>query len=183
MNYAVGAILMPIDVFAHQAAAYSYDIEALAEAFAVDIDAVCQRLTALPDAPTVPKFGYIRANAAGTVISMTGLRELNIPRYAPACPLWVLFRAQQSPETVIRQRVLFPSGARFVFVARARHWGPTGFGRPRHYLTDMIFCSEQDAAKTIYGPDASAVVDRVGPSCRLCPRKSCEHRVEDPLSE
>jgi len=181
-DYATGAILMPMTVFAHQAASVGYDIEALAESFASDFDSVCHRLTALPPAPNQPRFGYIRANAAGTIIEMLGLRGLAIPRYASACPLWVLYRAQQSPETVIRQRTLFPSGARFVFIARARHWGPTGFGRPRHYLTDMIVCSEADSQFTVYAPDTAAVVDKVGPSCRLCSRTSCAHRVDDPLA-
>lgn len=181
-EYAAGAILMPLEFFQHQAEECGYDVEALAEAFATDFDSVCHRLTALAAEPDQPKFGYIRANAAGTIIEMLGLRGLAIPRYASACPLWVLYRAQQSPETVMRQRTLFPSGARFVFIARARHWGPTGFGRPRHYLTDMIVCTEADSRVTVYSPDASAVVDKVGPTCRLCSRNTCAHRVEDPLA-
>lgn len=181
-DYATGAILMPITLFRDRAGSLGYDIEALAAAFAVDFDTVCHRLTALPLAKGQPQFGYIRANAAGTIIEMLGLRGLAIPRYASACPLWVLYRAQQSPETVIRQRTLFPSGARFVFIARARHWGAIGFGQPRHYLTDMIVCSEADAQFTVYAPDNSAVVDKVGPTCRLCTRNTCAHRVEDPLA-
>ena len=84
---------------------------------------------------------------------------------------------------MIRQRALFPSGARFVFVARAGHTGSTGYGKPRHYLTHMIAMSEEDARKTVYAPDPSAPVDEVGPGCRLCLRRTCIHRVEDPLSE
>ena len=131
----------------------------------------------------VPRFGYLRANAAGTIIQMIALKGLTVPRYAAACPLWVLYRAQQSPEAVIRQRVVFPSGARFVLVARARHAGPIGFGKPRHYLTDMLVMDEADAAQTVYAPAPSTFVEEVGPSCRLCPRRSCAHRVEDPLSQ
>lgn len=182
-GYAVNALLMPMKGFAVRAMDAGYDIEALADAYSVEIRAVCQRLTALPTQEGVPRFGYFQANAAGTIIEMLGLEGLAIPRYVPACPLWTLFRAQQSPEAVIRQRALFPSGARFVFVARARLAGPTGFGKPRHYLTDMLAMSEADAGDTVYAPDRSTVVEEVGPSCRLCPRHSCAHRVEDPLSE
>ena len=114
---------------------------------------------------------------------MHGLQGLILPRYAAACPLWVLYRAQQSPETFLRQRALFPTGARFVFVARARLNGPSGFGKPRHYVTDMIAMSEPDAQHTVYAPEDSAVVEEVGPSCRLCPRLACHHRVEDPLTD
>ncbi len=181
--YAENAILMPMALFAARAAELGYDIEALADAFSVDEEAVCRRLTALPADREHPRFGYVSANAAGTVIEDLGLPGLAIPRYASACPLWVLYRAQQSPEAVIRQRALFPSGARFVFVARAGHTGPTGFGKPRHYVTHMIAMTEDDARKTVYAPDPSAPVDEVGPGCRLCPRRGCIHRVEDPLSE
>ena len=181
-DYAIDAILMPMTAFAERAAALRYDIEALAEAFSVDVEAVCRRLAALPRGEDVPRFGYVRANAAGTIIDMLGLEGLALPRYAAACPLWVLYRAQQSPEAVIRQRALFPSGGRFVFVARARHQGTTGFGKPRHYVTDMIAMKEGEAQHTVYAPDASVPVEEVGPACRLCPRRSCLHRVEDPLA-
>lgn len=182
-EYAVAALLMPLPDFAQRAAELRYDIEGLAEAFSCEVEAVCRRLTALPSAEGTPRMGYIRANAAGAIIEMLRLDGLSVPRYAAACPLWVLYRAQQSPEAVIRQRALFPSGARFVFVARARNTGPTGFGKPRHYLTDMLAFSEADARHTVYAPDPSATVEEVGPSCRLCPRRNCPHRVEDPLAE
>ena len=182
VNYTVDAVLIPMDVFAPRAADLRYDIEALAEAFSAEVETIAHRLTALPASEATPRFGYFRANAAGTIIEMLGLPGLALPRYAAACPLWVLYRAQQSPEAVIRQRALFPSGARFVFAARARRAGPTGFGRPRHYVTDMIAMTEADAARTVYAPDASAVIEEVGPSCRLCPRRTCMHRVEDPLA-
>ncbi len=183
-DYAVAALLMPAEQFVPRAQALRYDIEALADSFTCEIDSVCHRLTALPtDSQELPRFGYFRANAAGTIIEMLGLQGLAIPRYAPACPLWVLYRAQQSPEAVIRQRTVFPSGARFVFVARARHTGTTGFGKPRHYLTDMVAMSEEHARQTVYAPDNAVPVEEVGPGCRLCPRRSCPHRVDDPLVE
>ena len=181
-DYAVGAVLMPMTAFTERARALRYDIETLAQAFSVEVEAVCHRLTALPRGDDVPRLGYFRANAAGTIIERLGLEELALPRYAAACPLWVLYRAQQSPEAAIRQRALFPSGARFVFVARARHQGTTGFGKPRHYITDMIAMKEDEAEHTVYAPDVSTPVEEVGPACRLCPRRSCPHRVEDPLT-
>ncbi|MEM1044956.1 MAG: short-chain fatty acyl-CoA regulator family protein [Pseudomonadota bacterium] len=183
LNYAVGAILMPLNAFGERAVALRYDAEALAQAFSAEIGSVCHRLTALPRRNDVPRFGYFRANAAGTIIEMLGLDGLALPRYASACPLWVLYRAQQAPETMIRQHASFPSGQRFVFVARARHTGVIGFGKPRHYVTDMIAMSEADAARTVYAPEPTTRAEDVGPTCRLCPRRSCVHRVEDPLAE
>jgi len=182
MEYALAAILLPMKPFRDAAAAARYDIEALSAEFACDTDIVCQRLTALAESEDVPAFGYFRANAAGTIIRMHGLERMPVPRYAAACPLWVLFRAQQSPDMLFRQRAIFPSGARFVFVAKAISQGKIEYGNPRHYVTDMIAMSEEDAAKTVYAPDDDTRLEEIGPSCRLCPREACPHRVIDPLT-
>lgn len=179
--YATAAILAPMAAFVDRAAEASYDVEVLADAFNLDFQTVCHRLTALPKREGIPHFGYFSANAAGTVIEMNGLPGLVALRYASACPLWALYRAQQSPGQVLRQRALLPSGARFVFLARARRTGAAGFGTPRHFITDMIALSEPDARLTVYAPDPAVPVEEVGPACRLCPRRTCPHRVEDPL--
>lgn len=181
-QYAAAAILAPMPSFAPRAAALGYDVEALEGAFALGIDTVCKRLTALPPGAAVPRFGYFCANAAGSIVERHGLPGLVGARYASACPLWVLYRAQQSPEAVIRQRASFPVGGRFVFLARARNTGPTGFGRARHYLTDMLALSEADARHTVYAPDSAVPIEEVGPGCRICPSRTCAHRVEDPLA-
>ncbi len=181
-EYAVAAIMLPMPAFKEAAAALRYDIEALSAEFACEADIVCQRLTALPAADDTPTFGYFRANAAGTIIRMHRLERLPAPRYAVACPLWVLFRAQQSSDMLFRQRAIFPSGARFVFVAKATSQGKVQYGTPRHFVTDMVAVSEEDAFKTVYAPDDDTQLEEVGPSCRLCPREACPHRVIDPLT-
>ncbi|MEM7194093.1 MAG: short-chain fatty acyl-CoA regulator family protein [Pseudomonadota bacterium] len=182
VEYAVEAILVPMQRFESAALESAFDIEFLAESFAVEMRTICHRLTALPRRREFPRFGHYLTNAAGTIISMRSLQGLLSPRYAAACPLWVLYRAQQSPETVLRQRALFPSGRQYVFLARARHRGQTGFGQPRHYVTDMLALTEEDAAKTVYAPADNVPVERVGATCRSCPRESCDHRVADPLT-
>ena len=181
LEYATGAILAPMPAFRQRAAELGYDIEALAASFAVEVETVCQRLVALSGEGT-PRFGYFRANAAGTIVERRGLPSLVAPRYAPACPLWVLYRAQQSPESVIRQRAHFATGGRFVFLARAHNTGPTGFGKPRHYLTDMLAMTEADAGLTVYAPEHGVPVEEVGPACRICPRYACPQRVDDLMS-
>ena len=181
-DYADLARALPMDSFADQAHAAGYDIEMLADFTGQPVERICQRLAALQDQADRPRFGYVRANASGTIIQMLGLEGLSVPRYAAACPLWVLYRAQQTPGQVMRQRALFPNGTRFVFIARARNAGASGFAQPRHYLTDMLVMSEDSASMTVYAPDRNAPVEEVGPACRLCPRTTCEHRVEDPLS-
>ena len=182
LQYAVGALQIPMKVLLARVEEHKFDVESLAETFSTGVESVCHRLTALPRVPKMPRFGYYLANAAGTIISMRNLPGLVSPRYASACPLWVLYRAQQSPETILRQRALFPSGSQFVFLARARHRGATGFGQPRHYVTDMLAMSEEDAANTVYAPADNVPVEHIGSTCRSCPRQHCPHRVIDPLT-
>jgi predicted transcriptional regulator len=69
-----------------------------------------------------------------------------------------------------------------VFVAKAFNQGKIEFRNPRHYVTDMIVMSEDDAYDTVYAPDNETRLEEVGPSCRLCPRATCPHRVVDPLT-
>lgn len=179
VDYAAGAILVPLAPLAAEAAARRYDIEALAEGFSVEVATLCRRLLALPGGP---RLGYLRANAAGSIVERRGLRGLPVPRYGAACPLWVLFRAQQAPERVLRQRAAFPTGERFVFLARAHAAGRPGFGQPQHYLTDMLAMTEADARQTVYAPDPAVPVEEVGPTCAICPRPACPHRIDDPIA-
>ena len=180
-RYARAALRMPLEVFADRAAALGYDVERLAAEFGVGIHDVCHRLTAMGGDADGPRFGYLCANAAGTITELRGLPGLNLPRYAAACPLWILYRAQQNPGMAMVQRAVFPSGTAFVFVARARSTGGAGFGAPRHYLTDMIAMSPGDAEQTVYAPPPQQPIEEVGPACRICPRTECRHRVEDPF--
>ncbi len=182
LAYAARALLAPDNIFQTQAQQVGFDVEALADTFSINFETVCHRLCALPDNGSLPRFGYFLANAAGTIVTLRTLPGLVSPRYASACPLWALFRAQQSPQTVMRQRTVFPTGTRIVFLARARHAGATGFGKPRHYVTDMLATSEQDASLTVYAPDDAVPVEPVGSTCRSCPRRECAHRVSDPLT-
>jgi len=183
VRYAERVALVPMGPFLESALASKFDLESLADAFSVDVETICHRLAAMPRREELPRVGYFQANAAGTIIEMHGIEDLIVSRYASACPLWVLYRAQQSPEAMIRQRALFPSGARFVFVARARNTGATGFGKPRHYVTDMIAMTEKDAQLTVYAPDSAVPVEEVGAACRICPREACAQRVDDPQTE
>lgn len=182
-KYAERVALVPMEPFLDRAIALRFDVEGLADSFSVGAETICHRLAAMPRREDLPLIGFIQANAAGTIVEMLGIRDLVVSRYASACPLWVLYRAQQSPESMIRQRVLFPSGSRFVFVARARNTAATGFGKPRHYVTDMIAMTEKDAQMTVYAPDSGVPVEEVGPACRICPRESCLQRVDDPQTE
>lgn len=181
-EYAAAAIAAPMTEFVIAADACGYDAEMLADQFGMEVRTACERLAAMPITQGRPRFGYLRANAAGTLVAMRGLPGLVVPRYGFACPLWVLYRAQQSPERMLRQRTVFPSGARFVFVAEARSAQPRRFAGARHYLTDMLALTESDAMMTVYAPPEDEPVEPVGTACRSCARRKCAHRVADPLA-
>ena len=181
-EYAADALLAPMKRFEERARTGRYDAELLANQFAAPYQVICRRLAALPSAAGAPSFAYFQANAAGTIIQQRGeIVDLPLPRYSSACPLWVLYRAQQRPQELFPQRVRLPGGGRHLFLARARNNGGAGFGAPRHYLTDMLAIGEAHAANTVYASLTDLVVEDIGPACRICPRTGCVHRVDDPL--
>ena len=179
--YAEDARKLPFKAFCEEAAAVRYDISALMQQSGSEFSVIARRLTALHE-PDMPKFTWFQANAAGALIQRLGDQTLDLPRYGGACPLWVLYTAQQTPGHIVQQYVVFPDGGRFVFIACAKHNGKTGFNQPRHYITDMLALSEADAGRTIYAPDSTLMPEEVGAGCRFCPREQCLHRVEDPLT-
>ena len=182
-KYAAHALLAPIEIVSDAALRHRFDAELIARDLGLEPETVLYRLACLPKRDGWPRFGYFCANAAGTTIETLGLPGLTAPRYAAACPLWSLYRAQQMPERFLDQLAIFPSGAKFMLLARARMAGPLGFGAPRHFLTDMLTISADDAALTVYAPAPGAPVEEIGIACRLCPRETCAHRVDDPLAE
>ena len=182
VRYAVAAVLLPMENFRQRAEALNFDLEKMSAEFGVDFQLICERLSALPESEGQPRFGFYQANASGNITIARNLPGLVVPRYGSACPLWILYRTQQTPHTVLRQRVQLPSGEGFVFVARAFANDTTGFGEPKHFLTDMCVIRDQDAAMTVYAPDSNTAIEPVGLSCRTCPRRACKHRVIDPLT-
>ncbi|RYZ43186.1 MAG: Cro/Cl family transcriptional regulator, partial [Myxococcaceae bacterium] len=106
-------------------------------------------------------------------------------RYGNACPIWAVYGAFRSPGAIVRQLVEFPGGERYLMVARTVEKDPEGFGVPPRLLSIMLFCDALHADRTVYaaGLDlgASAPATAVGPSCRMCPRRDCGWRQEDPI--
>ena len=182
VRYAVGAVVVPLEGLRRRAQDCHFDIEMLSNNFGVDFQLICERLSALPADEGQPCFGFYQANASGNITLARNLPGLVVPRYGSACPLWILYRAEQAPYLVQRQHVQLPSGEGFVFIARAASSSDTGFGQARHYLTDMCVIGDSDAASTVYAPDRATAFEPVGLSCRTCPRRNCKHRVADPLT-
>lgn len=182
IQYARNAILVPLHLLAQQVKDLRYDVELLADVFAVDFKVICERLTALHGSHETPRFGYYQCNAAGTILRSRNLPGIGPAKYGSACPLWLLFRAQQTPMTTLRQLVQMPDGDRFVFVARASADNVPGFNQPTHFITDMLVIRHTDSLETTYAPRPDTLTEPVGVSCRACPRENCNHRASDPLS-
>ena len=183
-SYGAGALLMPYDAFLEAATRARYDVDLLRRDTGASVEQVCHRLVTLrrPGAEGIP-FAFMRSDPAGFVTKRFPLPNLPLPRYGGACPLWAVYQAFQAPDTVLRQLAEFPSGERFLFVARAVVKGDAAFGQPRQLLSIMLACDALFADQTVYGDrldlSAGAPADRVGATCRLCARSDCPQRQED----
>jgi hypothetical protein len=183
-SYCAGALLMPYERFLDDAERARYDVDMLRRSHAASVEQVCHRLVTLrrPGAEGIP-FAFIRSDPAGFVTKRLPLPNLPLPRYGGACPLWAVYQAFQTPETVVRQLAEFPSGDRFLFVARAVAKGDAAYGQPRRLLSVMLACDALYADQVVYGDrldlSGGAPADPVGTTCRLCPRGDCPQRQED----
>ncbi|MFT7533432.1 MAG: putative transcriptional regulator/transcriptional regulator with XRE-family HTH domain [Gammaproteobacteria bacterium] len=181
--YIAGAILMPYDEFLDAATSCRYDIDRLSQQFKVSFEQVCHRLVSLrdPNREGIP-FALLRVDPSGHITKRFPLYGFPLPRYGHGCPLWVVFSTFQSPQKVVRQLGEFPGGSRFLMLAKSVIKHADSFTqRPLHYSI-MLACNELHADKTIYVEglqlNSPALIDRVGPGCRLCDRNTCQHRQE-----
>ena len=185
-SYAAAAVLMPYAAFRAAALALRYDIEALGRRFGTGIEQTCHRLSSLrrPGEEGIA-FGLMRVDAAGFVTKRFALPHLLLPRHGNACPLWAVYGAFQAPGTMQRQLVEFPNGDRFLFVACTVEKTRPAFSMPRRLLSVMLACDALYADQTVYGDgldcSSAAPAVPVGPNCRLCARRDCTYREEDPI--
>ncbi len=185
-SYMTAAVLMPYEAFLDAAVRLRYDVERLARRFGASFEQVCQRLVTLrrPGAEGIP-FGFMRADPAGFVTKRFPLPNLLLPRLGNACPLWAVYEAFQSPGAIVRQVAAFPSGDRYLFVARAIEKPRPAFTMPRRLVSVMLACDALHADRTVYGDglDLSSAAPGVpvGANCRLCARRECVYREEAPI--
>ena len=185
-SYIAGALVMPYEVFHSAATAARYDIDLLGRSFGASFEQVCHRLATLsrPGAEGI-QFGFMRTDPAGFVTKRLSLPGLALPRYGNACPLWAVYGAFRASGGIVRQLVEFPGGERYLMIARAVDKDTPGFGIPQRSLSVMLFCDALHADRTVYasGMDmgASATATPVGQSCRVCTRRNCGWRQEDPI--
>ena len=185
-SYLAGAVLLPYPAFHEAALLARYDIDYLCRKFSASFEQVCHRLVTLrrPGAEGV-RFGFMRSDAAGYVTKRMPLPHLPLPRHGNACPLWSIYSAFQTPGATVRQLAEFPGGDRYLFVARAVEKSAASFSAPRHFISIMLMCDALHADQVVYGDGLTAAsasgATPVGQTCRLCTRRHCAHREEDPI--
>lgn len=185
-GYSAAALLMPYEDFHAAAVAARYDIERLARRFDTSFEQAGHRLATLrrPGAEGIP-FGFMRTDPSGHVSKRLPLPRLPLPRWGNACPLWAVHAAFRTPGSMVRQLAEFPGGDRYLMVARTVEKDGAGFGAPQRLLSVMLFCDALHADRTVYGdgldlsPQAPAIP--VGQACRVCVRRDCGWRQEEPL--
>lgn len=185
-SYLAGAVVLPYAPFLDAAQACRYDVDHLSRKFDVSVEQACHRLVTLrrPGAEGV-RFGFLRAGPAGHISKRFPLPRLPLPRYGNACALWAIYAAFRAPGELERQLVVFPNGERFLFVARAVEKPRHAYLQGRRFASLMLACSVLDADALVYseGLDLSAHAPAVpvGQTCRLCVRRDCAWRQEDPI--
>lgn len=185
-SYLAAALLMPYEEFLAAARRARYDIDYLAQRFEASYEQVCHRLVTLrrPGASGVP-FGLMRIDPAGFLTKRFPLPHLPLPRHGNACPLWAGYEAFQTPGATVRQIAAFPTGERFLFLARAIEKTRPSFTLPRRLISIMLACDVLHADQIVYADglnlSSSAPTTPVGSNCRLCVRRDCDYREEDPI--
>ncbi|MGB7481665.1 MAG: short-chain fatty acyl-CoA regulator family protein, partial [Burkholderiaceae bacterium] len=184
--YVAGAVLLPYDDFLDAAVAARYDIDYLCHKFGASFEQVCHRLVTLkkPGREGI-RFGFMRSDPAGYVTKRFPLPYMSLPRYGNACPLWAVYQAFQTPGAMIRQLAEFPTGDRYFFLARAVEKQLPSFSSAKHLMSIMLVCEAIHADQIVYGDgldlSSAAPTTPVGPTCRLCVRRNCASREEDPI--
>jgi hypothetical protein len=186
-SYLAGAIVFPYAAFLQEAEAVRYDIEALRQSFTASFEQVAHRLVTLrqPGRAGVP-FGFLRSDPAGRLTKHFPLPGLPMPGAGHACPLWAIYGAFRTPESLVRQVAQFADGSRYLFIAKAQARRVANFAeRGAIHTSVMLACDVLQADRTVYsiGLDLGDVAGDVpvGPACRLCPRRDCADRQEEAL--
>ncbi|MET3925430.1 short-chain fatty acyl-CoA regulator family protein [Devosia sp. 2618] len=186
-SYLAGAIVFPYARMLADAEASAYDIDHLRQMYHASFEQVAHRLVTLRRSGEegIP-FGFLRSDPAGRLTKHFPLPGLLLPNSGHACPLWAIYGAFRTPETVQRQVVRFSDGSRYLFLARTVQRRAGSFREQPVLSSVMLACDALHADRTVYGSgldlsDVSADIP-VGPSCRLCTRRACASRQEEALS-
>ncbi|MCC7040116.1 MAG: DUF2083 domain-containing protein [Burkholderiales bacterium] len=185
-SYLAAAVLLPYEPLLEAATQQRYHVDALARRFDASFEQVCHRLVSLrrPGAAGIP-FALMRADVAGFTSKRFPLPQFALPRHGRACPMWAVYQAFGAAGTMVRQLAEFPTGDRLLLFARTVEKARPAFILPRRTYSIMLACDALHADRTVYGDgldlSSAAPAVPVGPSCRLCVRRDCLYREEEPI--
>lgn len=181
-QYFAGALVLPYEVFRTAAAQERYDVEILAQRFGVGFETICHRLSTLQRKSSrgVP-FLFVRTDRAGNISKRQSATAFHFSRSGGSCPLWVVHRAFESPNRVVRQVAEMPDGRRYLWIAKTVSGSPSGFGAPRAEFSVALGCAVEHAGALVYS-DGLDLADRehatpIGAGCRVCDRQDCVQRA------
>jgi len=179
-SYVAGAMMMPYEAFRTDAERWRYDIDLLAQLYNSSFEQVAHRLVTLrrKDAEGLA-FGFLRADRAGRLTKRFPISGLSLPLSGYGCVLWPIYQAFGS-QGFVRQVAVFPSGGRFLLIAKAVAKRASSYQEQPLVYSIMLAVDLVHADRTVYGQglDLSHEAVPVGPSCLLCPRQDCSHRQE-----
>lgn len=181
-QYFAGALVLPYERFLAAAQQERYDVELLAQRFGVGFETICHRLSTLQRTGSrgVP-FLFLRTDRAGNISKRQSATAFHFSRAGGSCPLWIVHRAFESPNRVVRQVAEMPDGRRYLWIARSIAGRTRGFDAPTPEFSVALGCAVEDAHALVYadglslGPDARATP--IGAGCRVCDRRDCVQRA------
>ncbi len=168
-RYVRDARRLPLDPFLAAARQAGFDCRRLAETLAAPLDVVQRRLAFLPTHdPSVPDIGLITCDASGAILLRKAIVGFALPRYGAACALWPLYQAMMRPHVPL-SAALQTTEAR-IFRAEALAIYPQPAAAVPVLRSTMIIRAQT-------GTGAQEAI-KVGQSCRICSRQSCQARRE-----
>lgn len=184
-NYAAGALLMPYEWFRSRARELRHDIDQLRQVFGTSFEQACHRLSTLqrPQARGIPMF-FCRVDMAGNITKRHSATRLQFARFGGACPLWVVHEAVAIPDRIHVQAAEMPDGVRYVSIAKGLVKSSGSYHRPPRRYAVALGCEAALADEFIYADGLNLArpetITRIGISCRICPRDTCDQRAFPP---
>jgi hypothetical protein len=181
-HYYAGAVLMPYGPFHAAAEQEHYDVERLADRFAVGFEATCHRLSTLqrPGLRGVP-FSFVRVDRAGNISKRQSATGFHFSRGGGSCPLWNVYEAFTIPGRILTQVAQMPDGRSYFWVARTVARKRSGYGTPTKTFALGLGCELRHAHRLVYsrGLDLRdpALATPIGMGCKTCERTACPQRA------
>jgi XRE family transcriptional regulator, fatty acid utilization regulator len=181
-NYFAAALVLPYGEFHRAAESFRYDLERLADHFALGFETIAHRLSTLqrPTSPGVP-FSFVRVDRAGNMSKRQSATGFHLSRGGGTCPLWNVYQAFSSPGRMHVQVAAMPDGARYLWVARTVTRGRGQWGAPGKTFAIALGCELRHAHRLVYSAgldlDDRAAATPIGAGCRVCERDNCAQRA------